>query len=146
MGHMGLNFSSFEFVNLKKAQIMLEKDQTVKEKITKIIKMIEMARLGEFWHDDGIPRYTCVYLQLLNTKLNQFNTKRPQILGFPTSNSSISESMRMSWWSYLVMLSIYLLYLFIGAGRVFNATVALLYCNSEQIAIKNLQLKSFSVI
>ena len=48
MTHSGLNFSSFEFVNLKKAQIMLEKDQTVKEKITKIIKMIEMARLGEF--------------------------------------------------------------------------------------------------
>ena len=45
---MGLNSSSFEFVNLKKAQIMLEKDQTVKEKITKIIKMIETALLGEF--------------------------------------------------------------------------------------------------
>ena len=46
---MGLNSSSFEFVNLKKAQIMLEKDQMVKEKIvTKIIRMIEMAQLGEF--------------------------------------------------------------------------------------------------
>ena len=29
------------------------------------------------------------------------------------------RSMRMSWWSYLVMLAIYLLYLFIGAGLIF---------------------------
>ena len=32
-----------------------------------------------------------------------------------TENKLGSKSMRMSWWSYLVMLLVYLLYLFIGA-------------------------------
>ena len=131
---------------------MLEKDQTVNEKIvTKIIKMIEMARLGEFWHDDWI--YVCIpvytwYLQLLNTKLNQFNTKRPQILGFqPVILASANQCVCPGGHIWLCYQFIYCIYLSAQAGfsiygRIFHIDAKFLY----KILIKNLKLKWYSVI
>lgn len=48
-------------------------------------------------------------------KSDGFNISRYQRL-FDLIGSELKVHMRMSWWSYAVILGVYLIYLFIGAG------------------------------
>ena len=92
--------------------------------------------------------YTCiyVYLQILNTELNHFNTKRPQILGFqPVFLASANQCVCPGGHIWLCYQFIYCIYLLAQAGfwmqqlHSYTASCNSAAYNSEKIAIKNLK-------